>query len=309
MASTITISGSAGWAQAFGGYKGLFIGANNEPSITSSNIILQTIINPPFCWNWNRATVSFLTTVGVQDYPTSVTAFGYIEKASFIPAATITNTALTSNLATYTAANKFVNGNLVTVTGTTNGAGVFNVTAQPIVTATATSFTVAITNANIGSAGDTGTAISGQLSEITNITGIQGAGNDLGPPNNLAPQIDNNAGSITFRIGPAADQIYQITIIYQQSAALISTPSTTWAPIPDKYAQIYQWGFLALTWSYFGDARWEEANRKFVTSLLGIAEGLTEEQKNSFQTAWLSSITEISATNLKAQQGIQSRGN
>jgi hypothetical protein len=73
--------------------------------------------------------------------------------------AIITNTALTSNVATYTAANNFVAGRLVTVTGTTNGSGVFNVTNAVIATANSTSFTVAIVHANVGSAADTGTAV------------------------------------------------------------------------------------------------------------------------------------------------------
>lgn len=78
--------------------------------------------------------------------------------------ATITNTVLTSNVATYTisGAAPFATGSLVTITGTTNGGGVFNVTNQPILNyATgAVTFTVAITNANVGTAADTGTATS-----------------------------------------------------------------------------------------------------------------------------------------------------
>lgn len=312
MASTITILGSIEWAQAFGGYKALTVGVNNEPSISNANIILQTLLNPPFVWNWNRGTVSFLTTAAVQDYKQAVAAFGFIEKASYAQGASVTNTSLTTNVATYTAVNSFVAGNLVTVVGATNNA-VFNVIAQPIVSANGTTFTVAITHANISGASEASAIASnvsiGAVSEISNIAMVLGSGAEQGTPNFIAPQLDDNAGNITFRLLPIPDQSYYVTVTFQNSAALISSPANTWAPLPDKYSSIYQWGFLSLCLSYFGDAKWEAANRKFVTMLLGVAEGLTEEQKNTFQTAWLNSISEVSATNFKVQQGVQSRGN
>lgn len=318
MASTITINGSIGWAQSYGGYKALTIGVNNEPAITSANIVLQTLLNPPFVWNWNRSTVSFLTTAAVQDYKQAVAAFGFIEKASYTQGASVTNTSLTTNVATYTAVNSFVAGNLVTVVGATNNV-VFNVIAQPILSANGTTFTVAITHANISGASEAAAiaanvspgaaGVAGAVSEISNISMVLGSGAEQGTPTFIAPQIDDNAGNITFRLLPIPDQVYYVTVTFQNSAALISSPAATWAPLPDKYSSIYQWGFLSLCLSYFGDAKWEAANRKFVTMLLGVAEGLTEEQKNTFQTAWLNSISEVSATSFKTQQGVQSRGN
>lgn len=70
-------------------------------------------------------------------------------------AAAITNTVLTSNVATYTAVNNFIAGQLVTVTGC---AATYNVTTQKIQSATPTQFTVNITSANIGSAAASGSA-------------------------------------------------------------------------------------------------------------------------------------------------------
>jgi len=87
MASTIQIKNSISWAQAFCGYRGLALGTSNEPAITSANVVLQTIIGPPFTWNWNRDTsINFITTQGVQDYAISAPTFGFIEKAHYVPA-------------------------------------------------------------------------------------------------------------------------------------------------------------------------------------------------------------------------------
>lgn len=311
MANTITLGGSINWAQAYTGFKSLTIGASSEPAVSSANIIIQTILSAPFSWSWNRDKVTLATVAGTQDYVTSANTFGFIEKASYkIPAATITNTALTAGVATYTAANNFQAGDLVTVTGTANGSGTYNVTNQAIVTATATTFTVLINHANVGSAGDTGTAIVGTTTEISGTTVILGTGSERGAPNRISPQIDDNAGNITFRLLPIPDRVYSVDVIFQKKIpALISGPASTWAPIPDHYSYIYQWGFLALMLAYNQDGRWAQANQKFVAGLLGAAEGLDEEQKNIFQNAWISSITQQESTQMKVQQGVSARGN
>ena len=315
MASTITVAGSVNFAMAFAGYRQLAAGNNSEPVVTAANMIMQTIISPPFTWNWNRSSVSFLTTIGVQDYATSVATFGYIEKASLVPAASITNTVLLNDVATYTAANSFAAGDIVTVTGTTNGTGVFNVTSQTVVSANATTFTVAITSGNVSTMADTGTAIDtgnstqGYTAELSQVMNVLGAGTEAGQPAIIAPQIDNNAGSITFRLLPVPSQVYQVTVVFQKKIpALISATSATWAPIPDQCSYIYQYGFTALMLAYAGDSRWPQFSQKFVASLLGMAQGLTEDQRNIFQAGWLAMVTETQSTGMKTQQGVQSRG-
>lgn len=309
MATTIRISDSINFSQTHLGFVQLGIGTNNEPAITTANMILQTILSPPFCWNWNRTSTSFLTTIGVQDYAVaSLTTFGFIEKASFVLAATITNTVLVSNVATYTAANAFTVGDTVTVTGATNGGGTFNITLQPVVSASATQFTVAITHADVGTAVDTGTATSGKISEIPAIQNVLGSGNESGPPGMIAPQLDDNAGNITFRLLPVPDQVYQINVIYQKKrSAIFSALADLWTPIPDHYSFVYQWGFLALMLAYFNDARWMATSQKFVAGLLGIAEGLDENQRNVFQSAWLSMVAEQQSSGMTTHQGFSAR--
>lgn len=309
MSTTQTLQSSVNYAQSFGGFRPLAIGNNLEPVITAGNLVLQTIISPPFSWNWNRDKVSFPTVAGTQDYPRPVSTFGFIEKASYkIPAATITNTVAAGGTATYTATNNFQAGDLVTITGTTNGSGVFNITSQTIATATSSQFTVQVSFAQ-ATAADTGTATVGTTSEISNMRNILGTGTELGAPNYLAPQIDDNAGNITFRLLPISDRVYTVETIFQKRVpALMNALSSTWAPIPDHYSYIYQPGFLSLMMAYWNDPRWESFNRKFVATLLGAAEGLDEEQRNIFQAAWLSSVTEMQVSGIKAQQGRQGMG-
>lgn len=74
---------------------------------------------------------------------------------------TITNTALTGNVATITAANDYVAGqSQTTISGTSNGSGAFNVSNTRVTAATPTQFSFALTHADIPSASDSGTALS-----------------------------------------------------------------------------------------------------------------------------------------------------
>lgn len=309
MSNTITLGGSINWAQAYCGYKSLTVGASSEPAVSSANIIIQTILGAPFSWNWNRASVTLTTVTGTQDYATSAGTFGFIEKASFkIPSAGVTNTSLTAGVATYTAANNFQAGDLVSVTGLASNPTVYNVTNQAIQSASATQFTILINHANIGSIGDTGTAIVGTTTEISETTTILGTGSERGAPNKISPQIDDNNGTITFRILPAPDRVYTVEVIFQKKIpSLVTSTASFWTPVPDHYSYIFQWGFLALMLAYNQDMRWAQANQKFVAGLLGAAEGLSEEQKNIFQSAWLNTMTEQQVTGMKAQQGVGSR--
>ena len=312
MSTTITLGGSINFAQSFGGFKQLTIGTANEPAVTAANIILTTVLSPPFCWNWNRGSVTFLTSPGVQDYATSVPAFGFIEKANYsrVLTATITSIVLANNIVTYTAANSFNANDLVTVTDTIGNGGAFNVTNAVILSATSTNFTIALNlGIGYGPAPDSGTATAlDKTSEITNVQNVLAAGSEPGSPVFVAPQIDNNAGTITFRFLPVPDAVYQVSIIYQNRIpALMTGPASTWAPIPDHYSVIYQWGFLSVIAAYFEDQRWAMFTQKFVATILGMAEGLEEEQKNTFEKTWLDMMSEQQARGMRTQMGVQSR--
>jgi hypothetical protein len=309
MPSTTKLSDTIAWAQAFVNYAQLAIGVDNEPSITNANTIMQTIVGPPFAWPWNRSKQSFVVDAGIQDYLVAISNFGYLEKAAVQPAAHVTATSLTSNVATYTAINSFKAGDLVTVTGSTNGAA-FNVTNAVIASATATQFTVAIVSVNIASAPESSClAVSGQAFplEIKNEPMTEGV--EQSRPSFISTQIDDNSGKYTFRVLPIPNKTYQITLTFQNSATLF-LPSSLSAPwgIPDKYAYIFNYGFLFLTLDYWDDPRAARYRQLFIATLLGAAEGLTEQEKNLFLGNWLITTSQAQASGMKTQQGISGRG-
>lgn len=90
MATTLTLQNTINWALPFIRYQPVTIGTATEPALSNANIILQTILGPPFCWRWNRATNSSTSTVaGTQDYAVTLSTFGFLEKATVTDANSI----------------------------------------------------------------------------------------------------------------------------------------------------------------------------------------------------------------------------
>jgi hypothetical protein len=80
MASTITLFNTVNWASGFLDQQPLEINGQ-EPALGSANLVLQTILGPPFCWPWNRAVLTYTT--AAQDYTASaLSSFGFMEGAS-----------------------------------------------------------------------------------------------------------------------------------------------------------------------------------------------------------------------------------
>lgn len=82
MASNFNLQDTVNWCEPFMSGKPLFLGAINQPALTSANIVLQTILSPPFTWRWNRAEAApFNTVVGNTDNAAALADFGFIERA------------------------------------------------------------------------------------------------------------------------------------------------------------------------------------------------------------------------------------
>lgn len=83
--STIQLSRSINLAQQFVRNAPLsFVTGNNDPAFSNADWVRQFLLGPPFAWRWNRATVDITCIVGVSDYLTAITDFGWIEKAIII---------------------------------------------------------------------------------------------------------------------------------------------------------------------------------------------------------------------------------
>lgn len=85
MPPTKNLLDTVNWCAPYLRYQPQTIGGL-EPALTAGNIVLQTILGPPFRWPENRSTFAFACVSGVptQDYIITVPDFGFMEKMSLI---------------------------------------------------------------------------------------------------------------------------------------------------------------------------------------------------------------------------------
>jgi len=81
MSTTRNLQSSALFALPFIGYQPVNI-SNSEPAVTAANLTKQTILGPPFKWNFNRGEFSFPTEPNDQDYYLIIPDFGFLERAT-----------------------------------------------------------------------------------------------------------------------------------------------------------------------------------------------------------------------------------
>ena len=112
MAATITLNDTIEWVKPYLNWANLLIGNNGEPAMSSANLALQTIVGPPFVWPWNRATATFQTIQGVQDYSLNIAQFGFMEAASLQLVGNITSVVANGTTAIFQAVNNFGGGSI-----------------------------------------------------------------------------------------------------------------------------------------------------------------------------------------------------
>jgi hypothetical protein len=128
-------------------------------------------------------------------------------------------------------------------------------------------------------------------------------------PGYVAGQLVDANGNVTFRLNPSPIASVPVVLTLQQQPKLFTQTSQTWAPIPDEYSHIYNWGFLSLMWMFADDPRFQVANAKFMSSLLSTNQGLTQTQVNIFLQNWQAITGQPAANNATQGQGFQARGN
>jgi len=304
------------WAKKFSFNRLSAIGNSLEPALTSAQLVMQTILSPPFDYWWNTQEVSFTTS------PTP-----YVATISG-------NISITNGVITIPAVNTFALGQLILLGGLTgtlaflNGQILVNLVASP------TQVTSQINYANLAPTAATGTPVLTAATtqdytvSIPNFSHIEHASvldvtktpskwielkvqNELAldsiqaRPTYIGPHVEDGNGNVSFRVMPAPSAAYPVAIHCQLAPPRVTSINQTWAPIPDFMQYVYSWGFLALIWMFADDNRFQIANQKFTAGLLARAEGLTEEERNIFLNNW-SELT--GSQQQKIQQGNQARG-
>jgi hypothetical protein len=218
-------------------------GATLDPGLTAANYLMQSIMQPPFRWEWNRLVISaaITTVAGQSDYPTSIPTFGWLENATLVNPSPAANTPPNFQL---------------------------------------------------------------ELCQILSKDGQQNR------PQKLALLTDNGTGTITFRLFPVPDAVYTVDLDIQNApllATTLSAPATTWAPIPDKLAFLYERGMIAIAQSMYNQQLGLSNLEIFFRQLVGAAAGLSEMERAIFLEDELRPIRMRQNELQAAQQGKQAR--
>lgn len=126
-------------------------------------------------------------------------------------------------------------------------------------------------------------------------------------PEGIATLLDDNNGKITFRLFPVPDKAYTVDLIYQKAPVVVSSLSSTWAPIPDKMAYLYEQGFMAHMQGIYNSQLYIAGMQMFFRQLVAASEGLTEMEKAIFLEDRLRAIKTQEAEVSAIQQGKGSR--
>jgi hypothetical protein len=310
--STLTIQDTMNWAKQLSWNRNSGIGNSLEPALSSANMVMQTILGPPFTWWWNNKEISFTCNTTLET-------------------STITHVAIAGGIATITTTNAWVENNQLMASGLATFTEL-NGQLLTVLTASGSQITAAVNLPDHAGANDSGTLTDTTTQDYTvnipNFSHIEHASlydisktpsqwRELTVKNNLAldsnaerpdfinPHIEDANGNVTFRVMPAPNKAYPVSIHCQLSAPQITSLNQTWGPIPDYMQYVYNWGFMALVWAFADDQRQGYANQKFTAGLLARAQGLTEEERNIFLNNWNDLTMQQKMQN---QQGTQARG-
>jgi hypothetical protein len=230
---TLTVQNSANFVRPYLKNQPIYVNGQ-EPGIFAGNLVLQTILAPPFRWPFNRRSFQFPTQTGLTDYPVPIPDFGFIE-------------------------------------------------TQWISDSTGKNF-----------------ALNGAIS--------LGKDSTQSRPTLIAPQYNDNQGTITFRVKNTPDAVYTVAGDYQRSPGLISSPASMWDVVPDYFAHVYNLGFLAFLSLLVNDSRFPVFERWFLARILSLQDGLDDQARDLFLSNWMNMTRTVMRSQAATQQGTAGRG-
>jgi hypothetical protein len=101
-------------------------------------------------------------------------------------------------------------------------------------------------------------------------------------PTKISAQFEDGAGNITFRLSPAPDDLYVLTVMTQSAAGNFTAATQTFSPVPDYLMFMVNTGFQAKTYEYLADPRFIPTLQLFLQQVVAANTGLSETAKNIF---------------------------
>jgi hypothetical protein len=121
-------------------------------------------------------------------------------------------------------------------------------------------------------------------------------------PIEVAQQYDDGEGNITFRFGSVPDGNYTANFDFQQKPKRLTSPASTFGPVPDQFSHLFMKGVLSEGALIVNDSRFTIWRREWIAQVLATQDGLDEQQKNIFYEQMMG----VGRTSYRSQQaGVQ----
>lgn len=321
----LTLQQTINFCQPYIEYSPLNAGIGFEPSLTIGTTVRDVMLTAPFQWPWNRneyvigppnSPVSL--TQGVQDYIFAITDFAYLEKISLITADGSYGYELTD----------VYNTSILGISGTVSDAQ-----SQP--KAAAVKYYTPGTNVAIRFLAVPDQAYTGlityqkapvpfqvfNMESVNEISGVAyynfSSTQGLGANNAFANQtfqvqgfdIAANNGTFTCTASTSSYLILNNPNAVNDAFTPGTAINESWFPIPDSFADVFSWLFLAEALETVDDSRGMQYRQRGIASLLAKSHGLSDMQVNAFLEQYIKrgSLQELRAQ-LMQQQSVQARG-
>lgn len=128
-----------------------------------------------------------------------------------------------------------------------------------------------------------------------------------GRPERIAPQFDDNAGVVTFRVDKKPDQNYTVYCDYQRKSPLMTSAASEWAPVPDEFNYIFNQGFLCIMSLLVNDSRFPIFENYFIARLLSAQDGLTDQERSIFLGNWGNFVQTLARSQGAVNSGVAGR--
>jgi hypothetical protein len=329
--SNRTIADSINWAKRLNFNHNPVIGNSLEPALTSANIVLQTILGPPFFWWWNVEELSFncsLTPPSATSSTANVSATGLLT----VTGANNLGVGALLLVGAFTGTLAPLNGSLISVqsvigtfpnyTGFTaqinSGALTADITAGTFTGTTTQDYVIAPpTGYNMTGGSTVGWFSHIEHSSVYDITNVASPNwmeltvknnlslnSSLGRATFISPESEDANGNVTFRVMPSPNKAYPITIHVALTPPTITSINQTWGPLPDYLQCVYDLGFLGWMLAFNDDPRAQMYNSQFKAALLARQDGISQEERDIFLNNW-DMLT--GRQTMTAQQGMKAR--
>lgn len=127
-------------------------------------------------------------------------------------------------------------------------------------------------------------------------------------PVEVAQQYDDGAGNITFRFGSIPDQSYSANFDFQQKPMRLTSPASTFGPVPDQFSHLFAKGVLSEGALIVNDSRFTIWRREWIAQVLATQDGLDEQQKNIFYDQMMNTGRTAQRSQQAGAMGSQGRG-